>query len=163
MLSSVKKVNRMYIILFVVFILSSCESINTYQKYESIPHYSWQSDYKLNFPVEIKDTAVRYNIYINTRHSDAYPYMNLWLFVSTTLPDGSTLKKRVEIPLANSEGKWFGEGTGDVWDASYLIQQNTFFDKAGKYIFTLEQNMRQDPLPGIMAMAVRIEKTEVAK
>lgn len=157
------KVKMQHIMLLVLFISSSCESINTYQKYESIPHYNWQSSYLLNFPVEIKDTTVRYNIYINTRHTDDYPYMNLWLLVSTTLPDGRNLKKRIEIPLANSEGKWKGEETGNIWDASYMLQQNTIFDKPGNYTFTLEQNMRQDPLPGIMAMAVRIEKTEAGK
>jgi len=154
-------------IYFLCFLFSSslisCETINTYQRFEDIPHYNWQSDFKLNFPVEISDTSTRYNIYVNTRHTDAYPYMNLWLLVSTTLPDGKILKKRIEIPLANSDGAWLGEGTGDIWEASYMIQQNTIFDQPGKYVFTLEQNMRQDPLPGVMSMAVRIERTEVGK
>ncbi|MEI7669902.1 MAG: gliding motility lipoprotein GldH, partial [Pseudomonadota bacterium] len=104
-----------------------------------------------------------YNVYINVRHADFYPFSNLWLMSRTTFPDGNRLEKRVEIPLANNEGKWFGEGMGDIWDMSHILQQGTYFNKAGKYTIELEQNMRKDPLPGIMAIGIRIQKTQVKR
>jgi gliding motility-associated lipoprotein GldH len=151
-------------ILFVLFFLiSSCETNNAFEKNLDIPGYKWKGDYKLQFPVTIKDTSVPYNIYINTRHADYYPYMNIWYMVSIVFPDGKIQSQRQEIPLANPDGAWLGEGMGDIWDRSYMIQQGAHFSKPGTYTFQLEQIMRQDPLPGMLASGIRIERTAVRR
>jgi len=52
---------------------------------------------------------------------------------------------------------------GDIWDYSTRIQENAFFTQPGLYTFSLEQNMRQDPLPGIMAIGLKVENTNLHK
>ena len=44
-----------------------------------------------------------------------------------------------------------------------LALPNQHFAKAGNYTLTLEQYMRQDQLPGLMAMGVRVAKHEEKK
>jgi gliding motility-associated lipoprotein GldH len=85
------------------------------------------------------------------------------LVVGTIYPDGKKASSRVEIMLANNEGKWYGEGLGDIWDYRVQIQENAFFNQPGNYVFTIQQNMRQDPLPGIMAIGLRIENSGLKK
>ena len=130
-----------------------------FEKNTSIEKSIWSSTDKLNFDVMVEDTSVFYNVYFNVRHASIYPFSNLWVMVTTTYPDGTAQRQRVEIPLANDDGGWFGEGMGDIWDLKYLASQNARFNQKGKYIFTLEQIMREDPVPGIMAMGVRVEQT----
>lgn len=144
-----------------LLILVSCDRNRVYEKNITIPKYIWDSKVKPSFTVEIKDTSVLYNLYVNVRHAEIYPYQNIWLLVGTQFPDSTGASKRIEIMLANEEGKWFGEGLGDIWDYRSLIQENAYFNKPGTYVFSLEQNMRQDPLPGIMSVGIRIENTGI--
>ena len=144
-------------------LFSSCEKNRIYEKNVAIEKYIWDSKFTPSFTVEIKDTSVMYNLYVNVRHAEIYPFQNIWLMISTQFPDGTKSSRRIEVMLANDEGKWFGEGLGDIWDYRTLIQENAFFTEPGTYTFSLEQSMRQDPLPGIMAVGIRVENTGLHK
>ena len=141
----------------------ACDKNRIYEKNIAINKYVWSSEFTPSYTVEIKDTDVLYNLYLNIRHAEIYPYQNIWLLLTTQFPDSTSSSKRLEVVLANDEGKWFGEGMGDIWDYRVLIQENAFFTRPGFYTFKLTQNMRQDPLPGIMAVGIRIENTNILK
>jgi gliding motility-associated lipoprotein GldH len=141
----------------------SCDPQRIYEKNINIKRYSWSSENVLKFPVQVKDTSLLYDIYLNIRHADLYPYRNIWIIVGTEFPDGSRSTRRLEVLLANESGRWYGDGLGDIFDYRTLIQEKAYFDQQGTYTFTLEQNMRQDPLPGIMSAGIRIENTGFRK
>ena len=151
------------VILFSIFIstfvFQSCEKNRVFEKNISLEKSSWKNSDKIKLEVDVQDTSATYNVYINVRHNSVYPYCNLWVLITTTSPDGNSQKQRVEIQLANEDGAWHGEGMGDIWDLKHLAQQNAIFNKKGIYSFEFEQIMREDPLPGIMAMGIRVEKT----
>lgn len=151
------------LLVLLLFTLASCEKNRVYEKNISIDKYMWDSKTVPSFRVTIPDTTQLYNIYVNIRHADLYPFQNIWLQIGTEFPDGTHANRRIEIMLANDEGKWHGEGLGDIWDFRALVQENAFFKSGGTYTFTLAQNMRQDPLPGIMAVGLRVEKTGIQK
>ena len=135
--------------------------MDTYEKNLEIPGHEWTYDYKPSFEVKIQpeDTAYLYNIYVNIRHTDAYPYSNIWLLVGTQTPGDSTVKEqRVQLPLADVSGKWAGSGLDDIYEHRVFIQQRAILNKPGIYKFTFEQNMRQNPLPYVMNVGLRIEK-----
>jgi len=148
---------------FIILFFTACEKNRIYEKNITIEEYRWDSKAVVSYKIDIIDTSVLYNIYINVRHADLYPFQNIWLVIGTQYPDGTEASRRVEIMLANDEGKWYGEGLGDIWDYRTLIQENAIFTQQGVYVFTLEQNMRQDPLPGIMAVGLRIENSGLKK
>jgi len=143
--------------------LASCLPVkmDAYEKNQEIPGHQWSYQYKPVFEVTIKpeDTAYLYNIYVNVRHQDAYPYSNIWVLVNTQLPGDSSLQpRRVELPLADAAGKWLGSGLDDIYEHRIPIQQQAILNKPGTYRFTFEQNMRQNPLPYVMNVGLRIEK-----
>lgn len=149
------KLSPLLLLLFITPFYS-CDHNRVYEKNIPIEKYIWDSRIIPEFKVNIADTSRRYNIYVNIRHADMYPFQNIWLIVKTHFPD-TAISQRIEITLAREDGKWYGEGLGDIWDFRALIQENAFFRQPGTYIFSLEQNMREDPLPGIMAVGLRIE------
>ena len=51
-----------------------------------------------------------------------------------------------------------GSGTGDIYDHQVLALPRQRFARLGNYTLTLEQFMRQDQLPGLMAVGVRVAK-----
>ncbi|MBV7528626.1 gliding motility lipoprotein GldH [Chitinophaga sp. sic0106] len=135
--------------------------LDVYEKNLEIPGHDWTYDYKPAFEVKLEpeDTAWLYNIYVNVRHSAPYPYSNLWIMVGTQYPgDSIPARQRVELPLADPSGKWLGSGIDDIFEHRVPIQQNAIFSKPGTYKITFEQNMRQNPLPHVMNVGLRIEK-----
>ncbi|WP_212001018.1 gliding motility lipoprotein GldH [Chitinophaga sp. HK235] len=146
-----------------LLLAAACKPLkmDVYEKNLEIPGHNWAYDYQPSFEVNIlpEDTANLYDIYVNVRHSDAYPYSNIWLLVGTRYPNDSIPKEqRVELPLADINGKWHGNGIDDIYEHRVLIQQKALFNKPGTYKFTFEQNMRQNPLPHVMNIGLRIEK-----
>jgi gliding motility-associated lipoprotein GldH len=51
----------------------------------------------------------------------------------------------------------------DIYEHRIPIQQNAIFPKPGLYRFTFEQNMRQNPLPEMLSVGLRIEKAAPRK
>lgn len=133
-----------------------------YQKTVSPPHYAWKADYKPSFRFEISDTNSVYNLYFLIRHTEVYPFSNIWIKIYTKEPGAKQFDaSRIEIPLAEASGKWLGRGMGDIWEHRMPITRNDApmrFTKAGMYEIRLEQCMRVDPLPEILQIGLRVEQ-----
>jgi len=138
--------------------LTGCDTKRVYEENTDIPKYIWNLDFKPEFTVNIIDTTLLYNIYVNVRHTKFYPNSNLWIFITTQFPDGKKMEKRVELTLADKEGRWQGDCLGDICDIQLPIQQNAFFETPGNYTFQFAQIMRTDNLPFVMSMGLRVEK-----
>ncbi|GAA4314811.1 gliding motility lipoprotein GldH [Compostibacter hankyongensis] len=134
------------------------DTLRVYEKNETIPGYAWDYQFRPSYEVSITDTAARYNIYVTLRHTDAYPFSNIWLLIRTRHAGDSTLSRRVELPLADRQGRWLGSGVDDIFEHRIPIQENARFGKPGTWFFSLEQNMRLNPLPHVMNVGIRIEK-----
>jgi gliding motility-associated lipoprotein GldH len=141
-------------------ILISCDSNRVFQEYKKIDKYVWDSKDIVEFEFEIEDTLSVHNMYIFIRHSGNYPFNNLWLFVTSTAPNGTTAVDTVQMIFADKTGKWLGDGSGDLWDNKYLWKQFVKFPMQGKYKVQYQHGMRLDHLPGILDAGFRIETTE---
>ena len=62
------------------------------------------------------------------------------------------------MTLADDKGQWLGDGMGDIWDNRALFRERMRFPQSGLYTFEIEQAMRQNPLPQIMDVGLRIER-----
>lgn len=143
-----------------IFLLSSCNNNVVYSKYEKFDNNEWHAKDQVVFDLDITDTLTLNDISLMVRHADAYPFSNLYLFVTTKYPDGKVINDTMEVVLADSKGKWQGSGAGDIFDFKVPIKKNVRFPLSGKYQFTFEQGMRPDPLPLIMDFGFEIEKSK---
>jgi gliding motility-associated lipoprotein GldH len=149
-------------ILFIsaVLLLSSCKNNVVFSKYENFENNEWFAKNKVTFDVEMSDVNSLHDISVMVRHADAYPYSNLYLFLTTKYPDGKVTLDTLECILANQKGEWMGNGAGDIFDITIPLKQSTRFPLAGKYSFTFEQAMRTDPLPLIMDFGFEIKRSK---
>jgi gliding motility-associated lipoprotein GldH len=93
------------------------------------------------------------------RHADGYMFSNIYLFVTTTYPDGNVKTDTMEVMLANPKGEWQGDGAGDIFDLKVPIKKNVRFPLSGHYKFEFTQAMQADPLPLIMDFGFEIKKS----
>ena len=153
---------KIYISLSILsLLLTSCDKNRVFEQNKEIPDMMWDQNNTLKFEPDstLLDTVTPYNIYINVRIASQYQFSNLFLFLTTKLPDGKAARDTVELTLADDKG-WLGDGSGDIWDNRMLFKKNFRFPQTGKYVFELQQGMRLNPLPLIMDAGIRIEKAQ---
>lgn len=138
--------------------LESCDQKMVFDKNEKIPDYNWDQNRALSFIVNISDTVSYHNVYLNVRNAGNYRFSNLFVFINTRFPEGQIQRDTAECILATTDGKWQGEGLGDIWNHRIMLKRHLKFPQAGEYRFDLIQAMRVNPLPGIMDAGIRIEK-----
>lgn len=142
-------------------LLAACVPGSYYQKNVSVPETAWAYDYKPTFTFEITDTNAVYRPYFLIRHTQAYPYNNIWIWLYITAP-GDTIahKARVNIPLAEASGKWMGRGMGEIYEQHMPIalEGDMKINRAGTYKVQIEQNMRVDPLPEVLNVGWSVHK-----
>lgn len=127
--------------------------------------YVWDVQQRPVFTFSVPDTAARYDVYFNVRNASAYGFYNLYLKHTLTGPDGRLAGKPLlhQMNLLDPKtGEPLGSGTGDIYDHEFRALRNVHFATPGPYKLTLEQYMRQDQLPGIMAVGVRVAKVQPA-
>jgi gliding motility-associated lipoprotein GldH len=145
--------------LWAMFLLPSCDKNRLLDQNITLPESGWQiKDVKL-FELQVADTSLPVNFYINVRHADGYPYSNLYLFIKTNFPDGKKASDTLECILADEKGQWLGDGLGDIYDNQILFKRNVRFPQSGKYTFEMQHGMRLENLPLIMDVGLRIENT----
>ena len=148
------------VIVTLLSVLTGCDKQTVFEQNQKIKDRSWSENNTLVFNVNIKDTVSFYNMYINTRNADTYRFSNLYIFMTTTLPQGQIEKDTLQLVLANDEGKWLGSGLGDIFECRILFKEKFHFINSGNYQFKLQQAMRLNPLPGILDVGLRIEKAK---
>ena len=141
-----------------VGLLVSCDSNRVYDENVVVENNGWVSGNKMRFDVVIPDNNLRYNVYLKVRNAPEYTYSNLFLFFTTTCPDGRMSRDTLELTLADFDGRWLGSGMGSVKYSKFLFRKGLKFPLAGKYRFELEQAMRVRELKGIRDIGLRIEK-----
>ena len=146
--------------LIIGLLFASCSNNVVFTRYQTFNEEGWRAKEKAVFDLEIKDTLTLNNISLMVRHGDSYPYSNLYLFVTSTYPDGKVKKDTMEVVLANAKGEWQGSGAGDIFDLKIPIKKNVRFPLSGKYQFAFEQGMRVDTLPMILDFGFEIEKVK---
>jgi gliding motility-associated lipoprotein GldH len=149
---------RLMFILLIVAGLTSCKQVELYERLKNVPGGNWKAGEKLSFPLTIKDTTIGYNLFVSIRHSNVYPYRNIWVRMGLQMPGQDSVSYQdFELPLADNE-KWLGSGLNDIYDRRVrLFGQPQRFSKTGTVNFTLQHIMRDDPLPGVLQAGIRIE------
>ena len=141
--------------------LTACSRVDVFEKNAVIPKNQWSYSLQPAFDFIIKDTTASYNLYVVLRHTDAYRYNNIWLNVGTQSPGDSTRYQKFELQLGSDAKGWEGTGMDDIWELRKLITNGPVrFNKAGNYHFSVAQIMRENPLPNIMNIGIRVEKVK---
>lgn len=147
-----------------VGLLGSCVYSNVFEKNVSLKGFKWNEKNIPAFTFNITDTTSDYDMYFLMRHTEAYPYSNIWLNIKTIFPDGdSSAQSKIEIPLANEDGKWSARGFDEIWEHRSLIASPLHFSKPGAYTIRLQHIMRVETLPEIISIGIRLEKANSPK
>jgi len=143
-------------------LLTACSSPTLYSEFRSIPSGIWSADSVLEYIIEADNTETPYDIILCVRHTEVYPFQNMWLFCTFGADD--TLKQPVvdtlEFYLADDRGRWLGNGGLKHIEMPVLFSQNYHFPDTGRYIMTIQHGMRDEQLRGISDVGVIVRQSK---
>lgn len=140
--------------------LYGCGHADLYERLQNIDKAAWSEQQVPSFTFDITDTAASYNVNVVVRHTNSYGYRNIWLNVGLQQPGDTIRHQPFELQLAATDN-WLGTGMDDVFEhRAMLFSKPVHFNKSGPITFTLQHIMRQNPLPGIMQVGIRVEPVQ---
>ena len=147
-------------VFFVLLILASCNN-NSEQVFMNNLNGKWDKKAEQKFDFNIKDAQNPKNNIFVVRNNNDYPYSNIRLIVNfldkkTKIKSTDTLN----YILAKPSGEWLGKGFGDTKEILFQYKLNYKFPGNGDYSIGLVQAMRNDNLPGIEDIGVKLETAQ---
>src|SRR5690606_31465346 len=112
----------------------------------------WSKDHKAVFQVDVTDSSQVLDVGMTFRHTDDYPYSNLWLFVDMQGENGLLIKDTLEFFLSETDGRWLGHKKGESYEVSALYRHAVKMSHVGSYRFEISHAMRRDVLPHITSV-----------
>ena len=130
-------------ILGLLLIFVSCDSKMVMGEMRDLPGY-WDKNDELAFQFPQLDSLKKYDLFLHLRHTNDYPYNNIFLIASIEFPHGKTIIDTLEYRMANADGTWLGTGIGTVKESKLLYRENVSFFEEGTYRLTLSQAVRNN-------------------
>lgn len=133
--------------------LTACRQDIVYSRFVSIPSGEWHVDSIAAFDYPVADKQADYRIVVYVRHTERYPYQNMWLFI-----DNGQRADTIEFYLADDRGRWLGDGHHGFIEMPVLLEQNYHFKDTGTHHMTIQQGMRDSVLRGVIDVGVEVVK-----
>jgi gliding motility-associated lipoprotein GldH len=147
-----------------MFLFFSCDKKRVFDEYKSVGN-SWHKDSIVSFDLPVFDSTKRYNLFVNLRANNDYPFNNIFLIVSLEMPNGYTKVDTLEYQMANPDGEILGNGFTDLKESKLFYKEKVRF--RGKYKVNIKQSLRESgkiqgtkTLGGITDVGFRIEKID---
>ena len=146
--------------LCVLFLLNACHTDTSYHVYQAVSgEEGWDKSDSLAFHLPVGLSSGEYRMEIGLRHTGEYPYRDIWL--SVTQSEGDSIPPRTDtlhIYLTDEKGHWVQSGAmGGLYQHVYVSDKPVIFSTDSiDRIFRITHLMRQNPLPGISDVGIRL-------
>lgn len=118
----------------------------------------WNKKSVQKFNFEIKDPQNPKNIIFVVRNNNDYPYSNIRFIVNLkNIKEKTSQIDTLNYILANPNGEWLGTGFGETKETLFQYKLNYKFPKEGAYEVDVQHAMRNDILPGIEDIGIKVE------
>ena len=107
----------------------------------------------MEFPFKVVHTEPAYSMIIYVRHTERYPYQNMWLFV-----DNGPRRDTIEFYLADDRGQWLGDHHNGFIEMPVLLEENYHFPDTGNCTVLIQHAMRDSLLRGITDIGLEIQR-----
>lgn len=155
---------KISVVFVLAFTLFSCGEKPVFTTYKSVGK-SWHKDSIVSFDFEVQDTLQAYNLFLNLRANNDYPFSNIFIIASIESPTEQTKVDTLEYIMATPDGKMLGNGFSDIKESKLWFKENYRFSENGKHIIRVEQALRKrseveglEQLEGVSDVGLSIEK-----
>ena len=137
-------------------LLIACQQNVVFTAYESLPADGWNMDSVVVFHPTIEDSIGNYQMLISIRHTDRYPYQNMWMFVDVKQDSVQLRRDTIEVQLAYARGEWYGKGLSEYTLPVIYLENIPLLQ--GEYTIGIQQGMREESLRGVSNVGLKLIK-----
>jgi len=148
-------VKRYFFILFLFLV--SCSHNEIFFEYHSFKQEGWDRKDAAVFHINIDNTTDLFDVLLEIRNNNDYPFRNIWLFVDSQPPGGNVRTDTISVDLADAYGKWNGKGIS-LYSLTVSYETAIRFPQEGTYTYSIRQGMSENPLKGISDIGLKISK-----
>ena len=138
------------------WLLVSCQQGVVFTEFQALSGNNWAADSVIGFTPVLDDSMAVYDMQLSIRHTDKYPYQNLWLFVDVKQDSILLRRDTIEAMLANERGVWLGNGISNYTLPLLYLEQVQL--QSGEYQVIVQQGMREETLRGISDLGLKVIK-----
>jgi gliding motility-associated lipoprotein GldH len=160
------RIKNSILFILIVLLVISCDKKRVFDEYKSVGK-TWHKDSIVTFELPKLNPKKNFNLYVNVRDNDDYPFNNLFLIVSLEQPNRKIKVDTLEYQMTNPDGTLLGDGFSDIKESKLFYKDKVNFAQKGIYKVHIQQATRQTgkiegvtALPGITDVGFRIESTE---
>ncbi len=157
--------SKYIVVLIAAMAFVSCDKNHVFDDFHSVGS-AWHRDSIVTYNLPKLDTTKSYDLFVNLRTNNKYPFSNLFLIVALEQPDGMTKVDTLEYQMSEPDGTMLGNGFSDIKESKLYYKEKIKFNQ-GKYRVQIKQAVRETgkvngltELPGITEVGFRIESLE---
>ncbi len=148
-------IRRLVISMLCLLAMCACKRSIVYSDFISLPADGWHQDSVLSYDICVEDSTADYDLLIVVRHTNEYPYQNLWLFVDEYAGTELLHRDTIEALLADDYGRWIAGGI-NKYDLPLQYATSYRFATASHNRITIQQGMRSSYLKGLSDVGVKV-------
>jgi len=140
-------------------VFSSCNKKSEFESITDVPERTWKADSITTFNFDIVEEG-NFDVYYIVKNQLSYDYYNLYL--KTYFKDDKNLiaDRLQEVVLFHPKtGKPYGKGLGGTMEHQFLAFPKQKLAK-GNHTISVQQYMRVAELKGILAIGIKVVKSE---
>jgi gliding motility-associated lipoprotein GldH len=137
--------------------VTSCSHNEIFLEYRSFKKSEWERKDVAVYHVDINNTTDLFDVSLEIRNNNNYPFRNIWLFVDFQVPGESVRTDTIGFDLADVYGKWYGKGINQ-YNFTAPYKTGVRFPRRGIYTCSVRHGMHTNPLTGISDIGLKISK-----
>ena len=126
---------------------------------------NWNKNDTISFNFQPKDTLERYDLFLNLRTNNSYPFSNIFLIVKLSANQLPICVDTLEYQMAYNDGRLMGSGSFDTKESKLWYKENFRFDRQQLYQVDIVHAVRENGkekgvfnLPGVTQVGFSVEK-----
>ena len=146
------------LLIWLYFILISCNSSSTFHQFDKMPENNrWEKSAPKTFEFEIKDDSKRYTMVFKFSHVYDYQFASVPIQFVIESPDGKKENLTIDLAIKDAAGKQLAECAGDICDLKYIIKEKTKLEK-GTYKIIISHNFKgASYLPNVIGVGLDVD------
>lgn len=134
---------RLFLLFMGTVVFVGCESNIVTSDTRAITG-GWGMDQTIEFEMPALDSTGVYNLFVDIRNNNDYPFNNLFLIVSMDFPNGKVITDTLEYRMARPDGTWLGSGLGSIKENKLWYKEGVQFSESGVYRMRISQAVRNN-------------------
>lgn len=154
------------LLVFLITLVAACTPAGTQMDFQQLPAQGWPLRTPVRFEISATDSLQPQSIWLTLRHTNEYPFSNIYLITSLQHPDGAVITDTLSYDLAAPDGSWLGSGNGLI-SQELPFKKKVRFQTSKPYVLSVYHSVRQlgdanglAVLPGVTEVGYKMAPSE---